>query len=268
MVSKARESQDWQRPWREFRARANRAGLNRLWVFARSWSDSRLPNPSAAHLSPTYQRLVLLCGGGRQFWRRFGEENARDWVASENPLDQFCEREVERLSTPLRTVDPSLVTAYPFKHPRQVWGVQSLLEGTALGQPAPYGIGQDPRFGPWWAVRGILLTSLPLPLSSLPKFSACQFCTDTPCVSACPAGAVRREGFLWRECAQYRLDELTCREDCPARVACPMGATFRYGLAQTRHHYRASMRSVRAHLAPHPTLESGKTPAVTDTVDR
>ncbi|MDH4246720.1 MAG: hypothetical protein OEW39_02760, partial [Deltaproteobacteria bacterium] len=58
------------------------------------------------------------------------------------------------------------------------------------------------------------------------------------------------------ECAQHRLNALTCREDCPARMACPMGFSFHYHLAQMRHHYRASMREVRAHLAPHPPVAS------------
>jgi hypothetical protein len=56
--------------------------------------------------------------------------------------------------------------------------------------------------------------------------------------------AVHRQGFDWRACAAYRKAHPTCRETCPARMACPVGASHRYGTEQMRHHYTASLREI------------------------
>lgn len=122
------------------------------------------------------------------------------------------------------------------------------------------GVGIRPDSGPWLAVRAALATTLSddqraflsrrfPPLS--PDSSPCLSCEGTPCVSACPAQAVSEIGaFRVMDCVHERLREgSTCALRCHARLACPVGASYRYPESQLRYHYGISFRSLQKYIA-------------------
>lgn len=72
-------------------------------------------------------------------------------------------------------------------------------------------------------------------------------CTERPCVTSCPAGAIGAAGFDLGACIRYRRrPDSRCRSTCIARTSCPVGAEHRYGDAQLQHHYGHSLRTILA----------------------
>lgn len=255
--------------WETFQARAEAVGLNVRVVLPRERAERGFPTPSAAGpaataprapdapgarvtatagpaaLHPSYASAVLLGSGGRLFW-----ETCRGWLAAQDappddPLDGFTESTVEGLLEALRRDDPTVLAAYPFYHPRQLVPFLGLLRNEPLLATAPFGVPVHPEAGPWYAWRAVVLTRLVLPATALPTASPCVDC-PAPCVAACPADAVHKEGFRWEACGDFRLGAATCRETCLARRACPVGSAFAYGGEQMAYHYRASLRMLAA----------------------
>ncbi len=242
------------REWEDFRERAAELGLTAAWVLPRERVEPHYP-PSAADgppanrgaapaaLLPTYRRAVVLGSGGPLFWDRF--RAAADGVphVAEDPLDRYTVRVVEELLADVRRCDPRAVAAYPFRHPRQILPFHRLVAELPFLAASPLGISIDPRYGPWFAWRAVILGESPWPVSSGPAAPPCVSC-PAPCVDVCPSGAVTRAGFRWHDCADYRLQGADCQSECRARTACPVGASWRYSPAQTAYHYGASLRMI------------------------
>jgi len=235
-----------------FREQAAVAGLNRVWVVPRADIDPRFAAHPAGALTPAalhpgYRRAVVLASAGPAFWRAVQAQHrgasGRVPDPAQNPLDTSSERTLEALAAPLRKLDPALVSVYPFRHARQVLGFARLLGGAPWLASAPFGVSVEPQAGPWWALRGALLTALDWPAEAPAGESPCAVC-PAPCVSACPAQAVHQRGFAWTACATFRLAQTPCRETCLARLACPVGVDQRYDAAAIAHHYRASLREI------------------------
>lgn len=237
-------------------AQAQAAGLTLRWAVPRATIDPHFAHASwrvarPATLHPGYRSALVLASAGSAFWEGFqAARNATPAAGAPppagDPLDRHTERVVEGLCATLRAADATAVAVYPFRHERQLLGFPRLLAG--LGDwpaVAPFGVVVHPRAGPWWALRGALLTALALPPTQDDAPSPCTGC-PAPCVSACPAGAVAKEGFAWQPCADFRLSGPTCRETCLARLACPAGPAFRYGDAAIAFHHRASYRELEA----------------------
>jgi epoxyqueuosine reductase len=235
-------------PWSELRTRAAQRGLNILWAVPR---DEIEPLFTPAHdaltpaaLHPRYRHALVLASAGAAFWRAFraAQPQARDPAG--DPLDRYTAQVVETLCAELRAADPSALALYPFRHERTLPGFRRLLgRRAAAAPPAPFGVALDARAGPWWALRGALLTALEGPADAPLGENPCVTC-PAPCVTACPAGAVSRRGFDWEACGEFRLGGPTCRETCLARLACPVGPAYRYDADAIAFHYRGSLREL------------------------
>jgi len=245
-----------QPPAAAFRSAAAAQGLNRLWVVPRAAVEARyaslpasIPRPSALH--PGYRTALVLVSAGPDFWRGFRASLAPGAAVPDptaHALDRYTEAVVEALADALRAADPGLCTVYPFHHARQVLGFARLLGDASWLGAAPFGVQVEPQAGPWWALRGALLTGLdwpPDPPSAAGAESPCIRC-PAPCVTACPAGAVSKAGLDWHACAPFRLGGPTCAETCLARLACPVAPHLRYDADAIAHHYRASLRELAA----------------------
>jgi len=244
--------------WTAFKRQAEAEGLNVRMVRTRKAVESAFAAASGSAASPavfhpTYRRAVLLGSAGTPLWERFRAAGPDGGTA--HPLDRYTERAVERVLAALRGVDAGAVAVYPFSHARRIVPFLAFLQDTSLLRMTPFGVGVHARFGPWFAWRAAVLTSLPLPASALPtkntaaesprQESPCVAC-PAPCTDACPAGVVAKAGFGWQGCVDFRVREAPCRATCLAREACPVGAEFRYAPEQMAYHYEVSLRTILA----------------------
>ena len=111
---------------------------------------------------------------------------------------------------------------------------------------SPLGILIHPTFGLWHALRGALRfrKRLDLPHSDRQP-SPCESCAGKPCLTSCPVGAFKDSGYDVVSCRSYlaTLSGQPCMiQGCQARLACPVGSTYRYKGAQAQHHMRAFAR--------------------------
>lgn len=130
--------------------------------------------------------------------------------------------------------------------------------------PSPLGTGVRPDCGPWLSVRAAvacrpseallaaILRRHP-PLDPDPGASPCSTCSDQPCISTCPARALAFGPPPVQEierCIEHRLQPNSgCALRCDARLACPVGRAQAYPASVLRHHYRASLTTIRRWVA-------------------
>lgn len=175
------------------------------------------------------------------------QQDAHSAPHSAGPLDDFCRAE---LGTLLATQAHHWLFPQPYGEP--LAPLVKWLQAAGWWQPGPFMNSLHPRYGSWWAVRAVIALDA-APSGAQPAFTA-QPCLDcpAPCVNACPAQAVAySRAWDWQRCGQYRLaQDSACTSDCLARLACPLGAEWRYHAAVREYHYRASLPSLQRYFAP------------------
>jgi ferredoxin len=190
-------------------------------------------------LLPRVAGGILIGDGGGAFFRRFEGEGDR---GAADPLDRHTERAVERaVQRALAGMECAHRIVHPFGEAPPFLPFARL--GAAGGVPpaGPLGLQVHPTFGPWWAYRAFVLLSAPVP-DEPPMPSACVGCS-APCVDACPAEAVRPDGFAVGRCLERRLASASpCGLVCDARDRCVVGPAHRYPAPQVRYHMEASLR--------------------------
>lgn len=182
---------------------------------------------------------VLLVGNvGGSIWPAFSSwRAAQPDGGGSDPLDAWSKAIIGAiaLSAGATAWFPSDAPWQPF----QQWAMRA--EGL---KASPLGILIHPVYGLWHGYRGALGFSVPVEGAALPPHPhPCERCPDKPCLAACPAGAVRPEAFDVAACRSH-LRGPEGRGGCTmlgclARVACPVGADYRYGDAQLRFHMAA-----------------------------
>ena len=194
-----------------------------------------------------FQRLVMLGQAGPTLW----ETIERDGYAGADPFDD-CSRQavaelVESLGQPVcEVVYPSSV----------MLPLGRMAAHAGWGDPSPLGLTINDEYGLWLAHRIVFLIDAPLTPERSSSDRPCDTCSDTPCVGACPVGAVSAEsGFDVVACSEYRIrDGSPCADRCLARLACPIGTEHAYGPGQMAHHYAAGLASIRRwHRTAHPS---------------
>lgn len=195
----------------------------------------------------SYRTLLLFAQAGRTFWER----SVVDHLDLPEPFDDRA-REVVADWFEKEHSAAGWTIVYP--GPAHI-PLGQLAQRAGWGASSPLGLTIHPEFGLWLAHRIVVLTDLefsPRADTSEQPDHPCASCTDTPCVTACPVGAVTiAHGYDVEACATHRISEGSdCAEQCLARNACPVGAEHQYGADQMRHHYGAGLRSIRDWLRP------------------
>lgn len=126
----------------------------------------------------------------------------------------------------------------------------ALGRAAGLGAPSRLRLLVHPVFGPWLAVRSVVLTTARLPTTGpIPGFDPCRDCA-APCRDACPAGALDGGDLAWDVCRPERLRGGPCALHCGARRACVVGREHAYPDEVDAHSMRASLR-IAAHRNAH-----------------
>jgi epoxyqueuosine reductase len=212
------------------------AGLNLQAVF----DLAALPAEMRAALDPqgAYRRLILVGHGGRTLWERVQATG----LASDDPIDDFTRATVRAwLGAQLPGCAHALV--YPGDAPV---GLQALGRLAGWHHESPFRVGVNAAWGSWFAYRAVLLVDADLPVTpALAGESPCAACAGQPCVSACPADALREREFSLAKCIAYRRQpDSRCRVTCVARTSCPVRPEHRYDDAQIAHSYSRSLAMI------------------------
>lgn len=235
-------------------------GLGLVAVFDLNQLSAAIIDPiqSAGVNITNFSRLVVTANSGGVIWEKMHAQRVD--IKSKDPMDHFAiETTAVGLLDYVKLKRDDFFFLYPFLaengHPtRQNAAPPPLIPLQQLGKlanwgfPSPIGNSIHPTFGLWTAFRTAVLVKADLPLQIEPKsHHPCDSCLDKPCISACPAGAVGDIGrFDIDACATHRIsDGSTCEARCLARLACPIGADYRYSAEQLSYHYRHSLPSMR-----------------------
>lgn len=187
-----------------------------------------------------YKRLVLIGNGGRAFW----EALQTSGIQTADPVDDFSEQITRQFVQNYLPSTAELFWLFPAPH---LVPLQQLGQLAGWSHPSPLGLGINHEFGVWFAYRAAFLTTAELPLTTTKHHpSPCDSCAEKPCISHCPAAAVRGlNQFDVPACATYRLaPQSPCTDRCLSRLACPIAPQHRYSLAQIQYHYRHSLTTL------------------------
>jgi ferredoxin len=182
--------------------------------------------------------VVVVGSGGPAFFDGFASSPfAGDGLR--DPLDRYTRAVVEESArVALGPLGVAHAEHFPFVSAALI-PFQRLGRAAGLGGPGPLGLQIHPVYGAWWAYRGLIVVDAALPAEVAPG-DGCAGC-PAPCVSACPAGAVQRSGFVVAACHARRLSAEPCRLSCAARIACIRGPEHRYSDEELAFHMAASM---------------------------
>lgn len=205
-------------------------------LMVRGGFDFRADDAAPAGPGGRMARSVLLVGhAGGSIWAPFSAWRAQRSGEAGNPLDAWSRQVIGGVAglAGAHAVFPSDPPYLPF----QQWAMRA--EGL---RPSPLGILMHPAYGLWHAYRGAILFNEALALPpARPVAHPCDSCHGKPCLGACPVEAYSPAGFDVQACRGHAssLAGDACRGGCLARMACPVGASYRYCEEQQRFHQRA-----------------------------
>jgi methylmalonic aciduria homocystinuria type C protein len=167
------------------------------------------------------RRAGWLVGNTRALWPRF--------VAARR-----ADRELDAAAHPLeRHTEAAIVRALSGGHGRAWFGHRTYEEGTfiplqavavasGLGTLAPTGLVIHPVFGPWFALRAVIVEPGEPPPAREPIRRTCE--CGAPCLDALARAQAARGPEAWRAWLAVR-------------DACPIGREHRYSDEQILYHY-------------------------------
>ena len=185
-----------------------------------------------------FQRLVMLGQGGKALWASIQASG----FTSAHPFDDYSRSVVSDFVEDIGSPQHALVYPSDAHLP-----LGRMAAHVGWGRSSPLGLTINDRFGLWLAHRIVFLVDAPLETETASTTYPCSTCADTPCVTACPVGAVSVEsGFDVDKCSHFRMAPYSpCADRCLARLACPVGTEHTYGEDLMRHHYASGLASIK-----------------------
>jgi epoxyqueuosine reductase len=217
------------------------AGVNLAGVLAIDDYDARVPESwQSGELLPGARSAFVLATGGDDFYGAFAESPEAADVEASDPLDRFLRRVVRGAAE----AEGGAPGFYFERRGGRFADFIGLARAAGLGAPSRLAILIHPTFGPWLAIRAVMLSKRrvePTPLD--PAFAPCSGC-PAPCESACLGRAIPSTGFELERCVETSREEARCRVGCAARRACVVGPEHRYGAEAEASYRRAALGDI------------------------
>jgi len=204
-------------------------------------------------LLPAAGSAILLGTGGRALGHAL--DAAPEPADAQNPVDSFTLKTVAVLVEALRDAGHE-TRSFSYAELRGSDGALSdsgefismiALAGRAgLGVTGRLGILLHPEYGPWFAVRVLLLSTLVLRETAMDaSFDPCAGCPK-PCADACLGAAFPQGALDVGLCFDARERVSACQSSCAARRACVLGVEHGYEPKQEAYFMRRARESARS----------------------
>ena len=223
------------------------AGLDLTGVLEITRYDALVPQGWQSRvLLPLARSAWVIGSGGDVLARRARAEGGPD------PVDRATSRAIDGCVRALTESGHAALALHAFEQ-RDVDGQRTqraghyadfvaLAHAAGLGAPSRLRLLVHPVYGPWIAIRSVVLTSAKLAPTSLARdFAPCDGCA-APCRDVCPARALSKGDLAWDVCRAERLRNTDCALRCAARRACVFGREHAYGDEVEAHFMRNSLR--------------------------
>ncbi|HEY5925533.1 MAG TPA: hypothetical protein VIV11_27800 [Kofleriaceae bacterium] len=185
-------------------------------------------------LADPVRRCGWLVGNTRALWPRLAAARAADaaLAASSDPIEDYVEQTCARIS------DAHCVFAHR-RYAGAFLPFQRLAVAAGFGTLSSTQLVIHPVYGPWFALRAVVLTADP-PITRVLPAAACD-CADRFGPEAEPLGSMTR-GRCSAAFEHARDPHSTWRDWLAVRDACCVGREHRYGEDQIAYHYTKSRR--------------------------
>jgi hypothetical protein len=212
--------------------------------------------------APWARTLILVGNVGSELWDRSGAEIAA--ITGPDPLDRWTRQTIDPVAHSIGGA-----ALYPFAGP-PYWPFQRWAERAEGVRSSPIGIQIHPEYGLWHAYRAAILLRTEIDLPRQEQEHPCDTCADRPCLTHCPVNAFSPAGYDVDGCVDrvvaVQYEAGSCSDvGCLARLACPVGARWRYRPDHARFHMaafvKARMRSKRKQLLTNSPDDVGGTNA-------
>jgi len=167
------------------------------------------------------RRSGWLVGNTRALWPRFGAARRADpeLASADHPLDRYTEAAIARATA---DTDARVWFGHRRGHDGAFPPLQRLAVATGLGALAPTGLVIHPVFGPWFALRAVIVEPGEPPPPRPPLVRPCE--CGAPCLDALAHAQATRGPGAWQAWLAVR-------------DACPVGRAYRYDDDQVLYHY-------------------------------
>jgi len=188
--------------------------------------------PPDPDFCPPGARALVLIGteGGASWWDRVTA--SAEWRdGAPDPVDRWSKRVLGQIAAQMggAAIYPSDGPPWP---PFQRWALE-----TGRMWQSPVGLLVHPDAGLWVAFRAAL--ALPFTVTWPPAARPCDACAGTPCLTACPVGALAGAGYDLPRCHAF-LDTPSgagcLSAGCAVRGACPVSQSHARLPAQSAYH--------------------------------
>lgn len=221
--------------WERIRDACARHGLDLARPLCVGWYN-RLVEP--AHRLPDFGRpssLAVVVGNTRALWPHLDEAlRADDGLAGHpDPVDQYCERVLGAAVAGLPA--PCHVHVRFAHEPPPRVAIQRLAHVAGLAYLTPSHLSVHPVYGPWIALRAVVVVDVDGPAEAAPLAAPCDCAAHcAPRLAVALAAAQAQAGASTPGRAEIVRD---WRAWLAVRDACPVGRAHRYSEQQIRYHY-------------------------------
>jgi methylmalonic aciduria homocystinuria type C protein len=174
-------------------------------------------------------RLGILIGNTRAIWPAFAAARARDRALADaaDPIELYAERHVEKACARSgRAGAPTIFYAHR-RYGGAYLAFQRLAVAAGLAALAPTQLLVHPTFGPWFALRAVILVNAEPPVVSPGRVARPCQCEGGGCEAAFERACQHPEDWrMW----------------LAMRDACPVGRAYRYSDDQIAYHYTKDRR--------------------------
>jgi hypothetical protein len=177
---------------------------------------------------------VVLLGAAKPFWPAFiASPEYHDGQA--DPIDRWSKRHINKIAA-LHNGSAVFPSDGPPYAPFISWALK-----TGRFWQSPTGMMVHDTAGLMISIRGAI--RLPVSVQSEPAENPCDSCTNQPCATACPVGALSLTAMYDVPTCKAYLDtpagDCCMSGGCHVRTACPVSQSFDRDPAQSAFHMRA-----------------------------